>query len=498
MPSFKRREPASNQQKLANGLRPAPYPSPVPLFSTGLASLDDVLSGSGLPSSSVLAICPALGLATLSTHEEEQERTLQKSSAASGSDQTLDALKAAEEVALDLMSYSVAQSLVASQETLVIGKGARKLIRDRMPGKATSRDYSQSVDKKKEAEEDALTIAFRYAHRPKFKTTVDEPEVSSDATLGVPEEHFFRAPFDKSKRWSEEEIVAAEERKRGKLRCIEESTYEATWRAIEQEGERCKHLSLDKTRPLPTLRLHLPQIGSLGMMRDGKQSLETRLMQLSRFLLRLRRFLKDLSLHDETPIHSISLLTLSSDLLLPFASINRTTLHISRFVDAQVLISDFTHYPHLRKAYLGYGGAVSLLKGPSVGFLLPPGESRSVLRGGVAEAGAENDVGWKKKRRGIVLETLHEDVDSGVKEKDDPAAKDASQGKKGDDIEEAALGLSRKKVEARPSAHTHFEPSPAPAPRPTKVKFEGLKSLRERGMRATKQVIVQVDETDEW
>lgn len=487
MPSFKRREPASDRQKLAGGLKPSPYPSLVPLFSTGLASLDDVLSGSGLPSSSVLAICPALGLASLSSHEEEEERPLKKSLKASGSDQTLEALKAAENVALDLMSYSIAQGLAASQETLVIGRNARKLMEERVPGKATSRDYSQSTENK---EEDALTIAFRYAHRPKFKTTVDEPEVASEAATGIPEEHLFRAPFDTSKRWKGEEIAKVEGRQRGKLRCVEEETFDAAWHAIEQEGERCKRLSLDKGASLPALRIHLPCLGSQGSAQHGS-SQGNRLMQLSRFLGRLRRLLKDLSLHEQTPIHSICILTLSPDLLLPFASINTTTFHISRFVDAQLLVSDFSHYPHLRKAYLGYGGAVSLLKGPSVGFLLPPGESRSVLRGGVAEAGAENDVGWKKRKRGVVLETLHEDVDAGVKDSD--TVKETSNTKQGDDIEEAAMGLSRKEA-----THSHSHPHPEPAPRPTRVKFEGLKSLRERGLRATKQVNVQVEKTEEW
>ena len=77
------------------------------------------------------------------------------------------------------------------------------------------------------------------------------------------------------------------------------------------------------------------------------------------------------------------------------------------------------------------------------------------------------------------------DVDAGVKEKkEDTAAKK----KQGDDIEEAAYGLSRKES----------TPPLTPSPRPPRVKFEGLKSLRERGLRATKQVNVQVEKADEW
>lgn len=485
MSSFKRREPALAQKKVVNGLRPAPYPSIAPLFSTGLASLDDVLSGSGLPSSSVLALCPALGLATLTSDEHNQERLQVKpKNIASGSSQTLEALKAAEDVALDLMSYSIAQGLISGHETLVIGREARKVVQDRVPSRATARDYGQAADQKSD---DSMTIAFRYAHRPKFKTTVDEPEALIDSSAAeVPEEHLFRAPFDMSKRWKGDEIQACEGRERGRLRIVEGASYEEAWVAIEQEAERCKRISLKKDASPPALRIHLPCLGSQA----ASTGFDNRLVHLSRFLVRLRRLLKDLSLHEQAPIHSICILSLSSNLLAPQTSTKMTTLHLSRFVDAQLLISDFGQYPHLRKAYLGYGGGISLLKGPSVGFLLPPGESRSVLRGGTAEAGAENDVGWKRRKKGVVLETLHEDVDAGVKEKEaeTPSKKNVHGG---DDIEEAAMGLPRK--DANPPTST----APASS-RPPRAKFEGLKSLRERGLRATKQVNVQVEKTKEW
>lgn len=482
MPSFKRREPAAsaNRVKPACGLRPAPYPSGVPLFSTGVASLDDVLTGSGLPSSSILLLCPALGLATITGQAEEPETErnvkLKPRDLASGSNQTLDALQAAENVALDLLSYGVAQGLVSRHETLVIGKDARRRLIERVPGRAVARDYNNGKDQTKEAED--LTIAFRYAHRPKFKTTVDEPEVAT--SIETPEEHLFRAPFDISKRWSVDEIMAAEKRERERIRCLETSNLDDTWKAIEEEAERCKSLQANLNAPSPALRIILPSLGA--GMRAGCE------IHLSRFLLRLRRLLKRISLDEKAPIPCICTITLSADVLAHSTYLKRTTLHLSRFVDSQLLISDFTSSPHLQKAYLGYGGSCFLLKGPSVGYLLPPGESRSVLRGGTAEAGAENDVGWKRRRRGIVLETLHEDVDASVKKKDDTVKVDDAKKKiQGDDIEEAALGLHRKE-EAAPVT---------PPEKPTKVKFEGLKSLRERGLRVTKQVNVQVDAKDE-
>ena len=319
MPSFKRREPAVAQRKLVKGLRPTPYPSLVPLFSTGLASLDDVLSGSGLPSSSVLALCPALGLATLTCDEQEQEKLQPKSSpAASGSSQTLDVLKAAEDAALNLMSYSIAQGLVSSHETLVIGKDARGFVYERVPSRAMARDYGQTVEQQ---DDDALTIAFRYAHRPKFKTTVDEPQAAVEAsTTDIPEEHLFRAPFDMSKRWKREDIEAAEGRERGKLKCIEAASYEEVWNAIQQEVDRCKRLAANKDASSPALRIHLPRLGSQSIPKDTSAASDNRLVHLSRFLGRLRRILKDLSLHEQAPIHCICILTLSPALLTPLAS----------------------------------------------------------------------------------------------------------------------------------------------------------------------------------
>lgn len=292
---------------------------------------------------------------------------------------------------------------------------------------------------------------------------------------------------------------------------MEETTkYDEALALIEAEARKCLSKAASTTAPnAPVMRIHLLALGSPAWGR-ASDSMDRRLVRLSRFLSRLRRLVKHLVLERERgALHTICSVTLSSALLKPPWR-TLVTQHLLRFFDAEVLLSDFSQDSHLRRAYAGYGGSICLLKGPSIAALLPPGEHRSVLRGGGGEAGVENDVGWRRRKRGagIVFETLHEDVDAAT-QTDGPdeqrAAKKAA-AKKGDDIEEAASGLHR-----RARLHTHAShdrgngdstqqsttdaiPSPA---RPTAPpRFRGLQSLRERGLRATKQVDVDMEERD--
>lgn len=559
---------AAHTAPLPSGVRPSPYPSPVPLFSTGLASLDDIITGHGLPASSLLVLCPALGLTSLEMladdgatsgraraggsrarpNGETFGQAAALGTAASSSRLTVEALNAAEDTLLDLMSYSVAQGLLADHEVMVIGERARHLVSHRAPVRAVGRSEHSSksaasweaaqatagqssaesgpngaaspLAAQAEEDSDAMRIAFRYAHRPKFKTTVDEPSVAPGSDFEIPDEHKFRAPFDMSKHLNADEIAKAESKHDGLLHIGETTRYDEAWRMIETQARR-----LETTAGVATwtsaLRIHLMSLGSAAWGRPS-ESVQHRLIHLSRFLIRLRQLLRSLALDRQPPLYAVCTVTIAPELLSP-PWMMVVTRHLMRLADAQLLLSDFAHDKHLARAYAGYSGSVSLLRGPSTGAVLAPGETRSVLRGGGGEAGAENDVGWRRRTRGrgIVLETLHEDIDAGSKAEDETTGVDQKRpgkysAKRGDDIEEAALGLARKPQSSLPFAngaqHTHSHHNgatqphhdhgvqgagaPAASPPRTTPRFEGLKSLRERGLRATRPIDIKLEQDE--
>ncbi|PWN37112.1 uncharacterized protein FA14DRAFT_10050 [Meira miltonrushii] len=497
------------------GLRPSPFPSIVPLFSSGLASVDDLICGHGIPSSSVLALCPAIGLTSISAESgfgapsNNQEEVINSSKRATSSRSTIEALQQAETTLLDMLAYGIAQGLIAGHRNLVLGQNAREVVEKRVPMRISSRD-STAKEEQEEKEED-MKIAFRYAHRPKFKTTVDEPSFAEGSTPfdSISLEHRFRAPFDMSKRLPNEDIQRAEESEKEDGLCILNSTkYEEILQAIDKEIQRNSKLNLSKAS---AIRIHLVSLGSKAFCKAG-ESFDRRIVQLSRFLMQIRKRVKAATIENNTSgnsatLHIICTASISADLLHP----PRTTFvtqHLLRFFDAQLLLSDFANDERLKNAYAGYGGSVCLLKGPSIAAILPPGEHRSILRGGGGEAGVENDVGWRRRKRGrgLVLETLHEDVDAGQNATAD-TSKDAKPTKPShsDDIEDTARLLPRKTVPVKSAAatdHTHeadvktgvqegvtiTSPSSRPkvgaSTKPSPKKFEGLKSLRERGLRA--------------
>ena len=489
------------------------------MFSSGLASVDDLICGHGIPSSSVLALCPAICLTSISAengfgaHSNNQEEIGNSSKRATSSRSTIEALQYAEATLSDMLAYGIAQGLIAGHRNLVLGQNAREIVEKRVPMRITSRD-TNTKEEQEEKEED-MKIAFRYAHRHKFKTTVDEPSFVENSTSfeSISLEHRYRDPFDMSKRLSKEDIERAEgSEKEDGLFILASTKYEEILQAIDKEIQRNTKMNFSK---VSAMRIHLVSLGSKAFCKVG-ESFDRRIVQLSRFLMQVRKRIKIATIENSTTdksatLHIICTATISADLLHP----PRTTFvtqHILRFVDAQLLLSDFASDERLKSAYAGYGGSVCLLKGPSIAAILPPGEHRSILRGGGGEAGVENDVGWRRRKRGrgLVLETLHEDVDAGQSTTADISSKEVKPVKPShsDDIEDTARLLPRKTVQISKNAasdHSHevivnngmqdgvtiTSPSTIRSRvgvganvKTSPKKFEGLKSLRERGLRA--------------
>lgn len=146
MSSFKRRASTTT----IPGTRPSPYNS-LPLLSTGLTSLDDLLGG-GLPLSSSLLI---------DSDTPTQYAEL-------------------------LLKFYVAQGVECKQEVVVVGcgleGGAGEIVKSLMgleggPSTAAEGDDSDEEDSTgaTKGDEDKLKIAFRYEGMKKHAVTVEAP-----------------------------------------------------------------------------------------------------------------------------------------------------------------------------------------------------------------------------------------------------------------------------------------------------------------------------------
>ena len=64
MSAFRRRTTATGHARAPpEGVKAAPYDAPVPLLSTGIAALDDIMCGGGVLAGSVLGFVPCAGTA---------------------------------------------------------------------------------------------------------------------------------------------------------------------------------------------------------------------------------------------------------------------------------------------------------------------------------------------------------------------------------------------------------------------------------------------------
>lgn len=210
MSSFKRRLPASSGP-LPTGVRASAFSSPVPLLSTGVPAIDDLLSGGGISSGALFLLVPSIGTGVSTA-----------ASAGAGPGPSARATEdeaartAAEPYAELMLAYGVAQGIAAKQTGVVIGEDADGFVQGLM-GKAgdeepDSRSGTSSATSEQtnapfsnaaadapsqmlgaggmdeEGEESAQTnakgsaksekdikIAWRYENMKQFKTTVDDP-----------------------------------------------------------------------------------------------------------------------------------------------------------------------------------------------------------------------------------------------------------------------------------------------------------------------------------
>ncbi|CCF51214.1 hypothetical protein NDA11_002781 [Ustilago hordei] len=550
MSSFKRRvNPSSSNSNapLPAGVKPSSFSSPVPLVSTGVPALDDLLSGGGLSSGSSLLILPASGTAAQSAAQIGSS-----SSTPSATAETDHAARTAAEPYVELLlGYSVAQGIASGHYGVILGEDVGGLVGGLMARAGGSDDqllaqlgaakqqqgeaaegpseHLNTVNDEDEQEakgaeaaarenkaqrEREMKIAWRYQNMKQFNTTVNE---ASSGNEPAP----FCQTFDLSKRMDGRILQHAVDS--GKLETVdtseagEENAYEVAYSRITAAAERCRKMQQPGAAP-PVLRIAIRALGSSVWTVSPGQTAHS---EVIRFLNRLKRLLRSLSLVDSTSrtaaIPAIATISISSFLLTPLTAAHPSVNLAHRMVhsvDAAVSLSAFASSPALRSAFSAYTGAFKVLKTPAVGTLTNPSIRSSVLRGmgtgagvggaksggtgGGGEGGAgggENNLAFKVRRKRLVIETLHLDVEGGVSERrtKPPKNMDASLApKSGASTTSAssATGEESKSEKVKPAGPSCVKRQPAaaaqevPAGSGARPKFGGLASLRQRGLAA--------------
>ncbi|WFD28646.1 Elongator subunit elp4 [Malassezia nana] len=488
MSAFRRRGGRAGEAPTPVGVRSAPFVSPVPLLSTGIPTLDDILCGGGILAGSVLTFVPCAGTANLSVAE--------LGAAAQGgelgavlNEQEL----CAADVYTDLfLSYVTAQGLASEHHCVVLGESASSFVTHLM-GRADDPDapnmdrYAEpAADKEAPAEPlQRMKIAWRY-ERPN-----PTPPPLMDTSLAT--------VFDLTKRISPDLLRQAQAAHTLTTSALDGDDALATaWQTIEQAVARCRALAATQVQA-PVLRIVLRAFGSPIWMDQASSS------DLMRFLLRLRALARTLSMPsgdaDTPPIPCLVSVSLSSLLCSRVGQAQERGNLIHRLLhasDACLGLSSFAATPGLHAMFPEYTGALRIFRTPSIGTLTNPSLRASVLRGMAAglapgsqrgdggAGGGENNLAFKVKRKRLAIEPLHLDTDGGVQERrtqpptragSPPAAALASPSVS---TASTSSATSMPAVASTPAAASPSTPSARTAP--STQPFTGLQSLRQRGL----------------
>lgn len=467
------------------GVRSAPFIAPVPLLSTGISALDDILCGGGILAGSVLSLVPCAGTANVSAAE--------LGASARGSELGAvfnEQILAAADVYTDLfLSYVAAQGLASEHHCVVIGESASSFVTHLM-GRVDDPEapnMDRYVERAAEPEPSAeslqrMKIAWRYDH-----TKPAPPPPTLDPS--------FTTVFDLSKRISPLLLRQAEANHTLTTSSLDTGHALTTaWHTIEQAAKHCQAIAAARMQA-PVLRIVVRAFGSPVWMDKASPS------DLVRFLLRLRALARSLSMppadSDTPPIPCLVSVSLSSFLCSNQGQVNviHRLLHAS---DACLGLSSFAATPGLCDVFPDYTGALRIFRTPAIGTLTNPSLRASVLRGMAAGSapgsqrgdggagGGENNLAFKVKRKRLAIEPLHLDTEGGVSERrTQPPASAATSADKMPKVAHAAPHLTPAPEEPR---HTAAEPAPTSAhqaaapPKP----FTGLQSLRQRGLALAK------------
>lgn len=499
MSAFQRRSAASGGVQ-AEGVRPAPYRAPVPLLSTGVSALDDILCGGGVLSGTILAFVPCAGTANLPV--AQLSAPLRGDEWRATHDEG--AVAAAEAYTDLFLSYIAAQGIASRHTTVVIGEAADVFVSRLMaPADEATAQTDESTEATKADGAPRMKIAWRYEKAARSAP----PQAPESCTM-----------FDLSKRMQAATLRDAEQNERLYVASLDEDTpLGSAWAAIQGAAARCRAAAAaaataaEPSAPPPVLRIIVRDFGSLAWNDEENAH------QLVRFLVRLKALLRELAMPPPTATYAaipcVAALSLSPLVLSQGAPCGTATAHrLLHAADAAIGLSSFAATPGLSAVFPEFTGALRVYKTPSMGTLSNLSLRASILRGmGTGGAGhratdggaggGENNLAFKVKRKRLAIETLHLDTDGGVNERrtqptegalDVPAARArnapskippaAAPADSGRTAQTRTPGLGALD-EVTPAAGDAApdEPTPAraaPAPR----LHTGLQALRQRGL----------------
>ncbi|WFD20959.1 Elongator subunit elp4 [Malassezia caprae] len=493
MSAFRRRAGGAADAPTPKGVRSAPFIAPVPLLSTGIPALDDILCGGGILAGSVLTLVPCAGTANVSAAELGASARGGELGAVFN-----EQILAAADVYTDLfLSYVAAQGLASEHHCVVVGESASSFVTHLM-GRVDDPEapnLDRYVERTAEPETPAESL-----QRMKIAWRYDQPRPAPPPPPTL--DPSFTTVFDLSKRISPLLLREAETNHTLTTSSLDtDHALTTAWHTIEQAAKHCQAVAAAR-KQAPVLRIVVRAFGSPVWMDKASPS------DLVRFLLRLRALARSLSMPpadtDTPPIPCLVSVSLSSFLCSSQAQVNviHRLLHAS---DACLGLSSFAATPGLCDVFPDFTGALRVFRTPAIGTLTNPSLRASVLRGMASGSapgsqrgdggagGGENNLAFKVKRKRLAIEPLNLDTEGGVSERrtQPPASVSSMADKVPKDVH--ATPLASAPAEPRPVAAEEprpaaADPAPTPAPQaPAPPKpFAGLQSLRQRGLALAK------------
>ncbi|GAA5892833.1 uncharacterized protein JCM6883_007489 [Sporobolomyces salmoneus] len=367
------------------GTRPSSSSS-LPLISTGLPTIDDLLGG-GLPLSTSLLI-------------------------------TQDYPTSYSEL---LLRYFIAQGLESNQEIIVISSGLEnggpegitRVLMGNDKGSTSltnarkEEDREDEEERKKEEEiKEKMKIAFRYEGMKQHQTTLNTTQASRTG-----EETVYCSTFD----LTTTRQLSASDRSRLHLIDIDEiqdtagspnEFYNNLYQKLETFVSENGYLqSTTPSSPRKALRIAISSLGSPSWGSSSPSSLYT-------FLHRLRSLLRRSHASSTTTFPSYLYPSTSSS-----SSPSSILSRLSHASDSVLSLLSTSSSPSLSALYPSHQGLLTLPKLPSPSSLVPPSTKLSLLRNlGGGGQGRENLLGFRVKRRRFVVEVVSEEPEMGEEE----------------------------------------------------------------------------------
>ncbi|KAL9938118.1 hypothetical protein V8E36_002741 [Tilletia maclaganii] len=389
--------PSNSHSSLPTGVRPSATSSlPQPLLSTGVAALDDLVAGRGIPSGTTLLILPEDYTQPLTTAR------------ASTSAAPLDpwTLAAAEPYADLVLAYGIAQGIAHQHTNVVIGEQISAFCQSLMarigdedgagpsqstPTSTSSAQHPTPAAPSASSEDEKLRIAFRYANLPVINAAgaddSDESSTSSTVPNNTPAKNEFPSTFDLSRRISPRVLEKA--RADSLLHCIDlepgllsaedaSSACDRAWSAVQEVVARVRSAA-DRSdgAAVPVLRIHIRGLGSPAW-HDSRSGADP--AASLRLVLRIKALIRSLSVPPAPGMHAhpasagpsapgistpsptlipaIATFTVSHHALLPHSHLSHSHSHqpthidlahrLSSLADTALALSSFDARPSLR------------------------------------------------------------------------------------------------------------------------------------------------------